>query len=227
MICDGGLTCNVTLTKALNDCISTTRCFHHRESSGLHVIAGPACIMPWFYSLLFIVLLKECPATSLTHLPPSKSISSFDSTLPSNLTSQASSLGREGWDCDPHDLAPNLNFPNCLLATMALPSSAQIGQFHRGAMWNIYSLPSTSVSEDCGILVDFANGVREEEGRWSDVLLKTLEIIHACVGREGVGGNGLVGEHERIRVSVRYRYQGAGGDDSLTIPYVLRNYTDA
>ena len=110
---------------------------------------------------------------------------------------------------------------------MALPSSVQIGVFHRGAKGDIYSLPTTSVFEACGILVDFADGLREEEGRWSDVIIKTLEIIHACVGLEGVGGNGLVGEHERIRVSVLYRYQGARGDDSLTIPYISRNQTDA
>ena len=81
--------------------------------------------------------------------------------------------------------------------------------------------------ENCGVLVDFADDLTEEEGRWSDVYLKALEIIHACVGAEGVGGNSLVGEHERIRVSVRYRYQGASGDDNLTIPYISRNQIDA
>ena len=86
-----------------------------------------------------------------------------------------------------------------------MPALREIGLFHRGgATENIYRLPFIKASETCEILVDFVDDLILEAGRWSDVYLKALEIIFACVYGRGVGGYGLVGQHDRIQVSVRY-----------------------
>ena len=196
----------LSLSKTLNICIPIMRSLDTHVNSTLRLIPGPACIMPHFYGLLFIlVLLKQCLATSVTLRQPSQPTSSVDFTRPSNLTSQPLSLSMDEWDCDPWDVTPNLDFRNCLHATATMPAMREIGQFHRGgATENIYRLPFMKASETCEIWVDFVDDVRVEAGRWSEVYLKTLEIVFGCVYGRGVGGYGLVGQHDRIQVSVRY-----------------------
>lgn len=162
--------------------------------------------MPNFYGLLFIlVLLEICPATCLTLRQPSESTSSVNSTPPSNLTSRPLSVSTDQWDCDSWDETPNLDFVNCLRATTTMPTLSEIGLFHSGgATENIYRLPFTKASENCMVSVDFVDDLRVEAGRWEDVYLKTLEVVFGCVYGHEVGGFGLVGQHDRIRVSVRY-----------------------
>lgn len=78
-----------------------------------------------------------------------------------------------------------------------------------------YRLPHASVYNDCEILVDFTNDLNEELGEWLENYLKAFEIIHTCVRTKAVGGTGLVGLRNRIRISVGYRYPVASGNDSL------------
>ncbi len=94
-------------------------------------------------------------------------------------------------------------------------------------MGNPYRLPVTKVYGDCEVYVDFVDGWREEESRWGDIFVKLLEIVLECVYSEAVGGFGLVGQHDRIRVSIQYHYQVARGNDSVSIPYNSGNRTDA
>ena len=170
--------------------------------------------MPYFYGLLFIlVLLNKCPATSLIFRQPSKSSSSVNSTPPSNLTSRPLSLSVDEWECDPWDSTPHLDRASCLHAIQMMPRLSEIGLFHEGgAEENIYRLPFTKVSENCLVLVYFVDDLRIEAGRWNDVYLKALMIVLGCVFGHGVGGFGLVGQHDRIRVSVRYFHQVAKGN---------------
>ena len=94
-----------------------------------------------------------------------------------------------------------------------MPVLSEIGLFHEGgAIENIYRLPFKKVSEDCVILVDFIDDLRVEAGRWNDIYLMALEVDFGCVLAHGVGGFGLVGQHDRIRVSVRYLSQVARGN---------------
>ena len=71
-------------------------------------------------------------------------------------------------------------------------------------MESIYRLPFTKSSVDCAVSVDFVDDIRVEVARWNDIYLKALEIVFGCVFGHGVGGYGLVGQHNRIRVSVRH-----------------------
>ena len=90
-----------------------------------------------------------------------------------------------------------------------------------------YRLPYASVYKDCEIVVDFINDLNEELGEWLENNLRAFEIIHTCVRTEAVGGNGLVGQHNCIRVSVAYRIPVASGNDSLTISNISGDVTDA
>ena len=76
-------------------------------------------------------------------------------------------------------------------------------------MEDMYRLPFTRVYEDCKVLAEFVDHLTEEEASWNDIHLKALEIVFDCVQSVGVGGVGLVGQLDRIRVSVQYYHQVA------------------
>lgn len=182
------------------------RYLNPRASSGLYMVTGPACIMQYFYSLLSIlVLFKACPATTLTPLPPSKPTLS-SKPAPSNLTSRPLSLSEEGFECDPHGRFPNFGYWSCSRALPALPSARESHLFHRVGVRDMYRLPYKSVNEDCEILVDLEDDLREEVGTWFEIYQKALQIMYGCVLRYSVGGYGLVGQDNHLRVSVGYRY---------------------
>ena len=184
--------------------------------------------MQYFYNLLSILLLlKECAATTLTLLPPSKPTSSLNSTHTSSLTSRPLSLSAQGHDCNPHDFGPQLAYSNCCRALSILPGWHAIGLFHREGTDDNYRLPYASVYKDYEIVVDFTNHLNEELGEWLENYLRAFEIIHTCVRTGAVGGNGLVRQHDRIRVSVGYRYLVASGNDSLNISNISGDVTDA
>lgn len=183
--------------------------------------------MQYFYSLLSIlVLLKACPATTLTLLPPSKPTLSLNST-PSNLTLRPLSLSEEGFECNPHGPFPTFGYSSCSRAFPALPSAKGLHIFHRGGTADIYRLPYTSVIEDCQILIDLEDHLRDEVGAWYENYQRALQILYGCVLSHNIGGSGLVGRNNRIRVSLGYRDPGASGDDSLTISDISGNVTDA
>ena len=91
----------------------------------------------------------------------------------------------------------------------------------------MYRLPYTSVNVDCQTLVDLEDDLTEEVGVWFENYQKALLIIYGCVLSYDIGGYGLVGQNDRIRVSVGYRYPVASGDDSLTKSNIPGNVTDA
>ena len=90
-----------------------------------------------------------------------------------------------------------------------------------------YRLPYASVHKNCEIVVDFTNDLNEELGEWLENYFRALETFHTFVRTEAVGGNGLVGQHNRIRVSVEYQYPVATGNGSLPISNISGNVIDA
>ena len=210
--------------KTLNVCVSKIEYPDPHASSSLRMDTGPACIMRYFYRLLSIlVLLKACPATALTLLPPSKPTLSLNST-PSNLTSRPLSMSETGFECNPHGPFPGFGYMSCPRVLPALPSASELHVFHRGGTADMYRLPYISIIDDCQILIDLEDDLREEVGIWYENFQKALQIVVGCVLSHNIGGSGLVGQHDRIRVSVGYRDPGASGDDSVTMSNIPGMY---
>lgn len=137
---------------------------------------------------------------------------SNNNTILSSRTLSSSPLSASMLQCYPPGTGGVLETPDCW-ETLTLVSDSPIGGvFHRGGADDDCRLPVLYNHRTCDIIVDLVDDVQEERSNWFTVAWKIELLIVRCV-QEGaqLGGEILVGEQKRIRVTVKPIIQPAGG----------------
>ena len=172
------------------------------------------------FNHLLLLLSRFYLASTLISSEPSSLLSNATQTPLSNLTPSSSILPIAVLQCDLPDTAPLLDEDDCYGALGLLPSWSVHAQFHRGSGTQFYKLPLSVSQGYCRIKVDLIDHVTEEESRWDEVYDGALSLIVQCVeSPDGLGGNILVGDHLRIRVTIKYTVDEAAGrsNDSIIL----------
>ena len=140
---------------------------------------------------------------------------SNNSTILSSRTPSSSFLDISVLNCYPPGTGGAPDFPDCLLAQDLMVYDSEWDIFHRGGADDGYRLPERFDHQTCDISIDLVDDVQEEISSWLDVALDTELLIFSCV-QEGLhlGGHILVGYQHRIRVTVEYIDQTAGGNNN-------------
>ena len=172
--------------------------------------------MHYFDHLVFF-LFRFQVANTLTFSEPSSRLSNATQVSLSNLTA-SSLLPTVALQCYPPGTAPPLDKDDCLSALNRFPRHPENARFRRGRGRGFYYLPLSLSQADCKIRIDLIDHVTEEVSSWREVYHEAASLIIGCVeNRGGLGGNALVGNNLRIRVTVRYIDEAAGSNNNSTI----------
>ena len=120
--------------------------------------------------------------------------------------------------CYPPDTGSAPEPLDCLIVQDWLPHNYLGSIFHRAGPIDGYRLPVRDRYQTCEIIVVLVDDVQEETSSWGVVAAGAVLLIAGCVLNGGhLGGEIFVGEHDRIRVTVKYPILEIRANNNSTI----------